>query len=162
MRLVMKKRLRPILILTLGRNRLTGINRRRQTAHTPLIAIDRIAVIVLALPKPKRDPARRRRARVPGPIVGAQIVQTARHAGGPGGERSEGVGRVAAFVRACAGGVVACNVRWGVPVDAVRVFCVRCYYAAEGGEGEAAIGTAAAAADVNAAAAAGGGDAEGG
>ena len=115
---------RLILILALGRNILTGINRRGQTPRTPLPTIHTIIVVILALPEPKLRPAHRRRALVSAPAFRVQRVQTPRHGVGP-----ERAGRqVAPAVGAGAAGVVA-GVGRGVSVDAVAVLRGRCYRA---------------------------------
>lgn len=111
---------RPILILALGRNSLTGIDRRRQTPRTPLPTIHSISVVILALPKPKLRPAHRRRALGSVPIVRVQRVQTPRHGIYPGGVRRGETGRAAAVVGAGAAGVGA-GVGRCVSVDAVAV-----------------------------------------
>ncbi len=131
--------MRPILILTLRRHRLTGTNRRRQTPHTPLITLSPITVIVVALPEPKSLPAHGRRARVAIEVRRGQGVQTARHGAYPGRIR----GRVAARVGAGAGGVVA-RVGRAVSVEAVAVLGVGDYHAGEAGEGETSSAAAAA------------------
>ena len=149
---------RAILILTLRRHGLTGINRRRQTSHTPLITINRIIIIVLALPKPKRHPAHRRRALVTVPVGTVQGVQTPRHGTYPGRVGGGAIGRVPTVVGAGAAGAVA-RVGWIGSVDAVAVLGVGDYHAGQACESETGSATAATA-NMNAAAAAGGGYSE--
>ena len=112
--------MRLILILTLGRHGLTGIDRRPQTPRTPRVAIHRVRIVVLALVEPERA-ANRRRARLAAPVVSGQETQTGVHGslpgrGGRGGKRR----RVAAFVVAGGFGVVAGVGRVGM-VGAVAV-----------------------------------------
>lgn len=143
---------RPILILTLSRNSLTGINRRGQTPRTPLPTIDSIIVVILALPEPKRRPAHRRRTLGSVPVFRVQHVQTPRHGVDPGRVGRGDIGRAASVVGAGAAWVVA-GVGRSVSVDAVAVLQIRCYHAAQVCEGDTAA-TASATAGKAAAAAA--------
>ena len=98
MSLVPKQSVRLILILTFRRDGLTCVDGGGDTSLTPLETIDGIAVIVLALPKPKLHPASRRLAQGPVPIVGVHDVEASGHAAYPGWVGREGVG--------CGGAVV--------------------------------------------------------
>ena len=112
--------IRPILILTLGRHGLTGIDRRPQTPRTPRKAVHRIRIIVLALVKSERS-ANWRRARLATPIVSGQEVQTGVHGSLPGrGVRGGKRRRIAALVVAGGFGVVA-RVRWVGMVGSIAV-----------------------------------------
>ena len=87
-----------VLILAFRRDGLARVDGGPQTPRTPVEAIDRIAVIVLALPEPKRDTARWWRALGAAPIAGVHDVEAARHARDPGRVLRKGVGRVGAVV----------------------------------------------------------------
>ena len=113
--------MRAILILTLRRHGLTGTNRLRQTSRTPPITINRIIIIVLALPKSKLHPAHRRRALVTVPVGSVQGVQTPGHGTCPGRVGGVGIGRAPAAVGAGAAGAEARVGRIGC-VDGVYAF----------------------------------------
>ena len=87
-----------VLILAFRRDGLACIDSGPQTPCTPVETIDRIAVIVLSLPEPKRHTARRWRALGPAPITSVHDVEAARHARYPGRVLRKGVGRVGAVV----------------------------------------------------------------
>ena len=87
-----------VLILAFGRDGLAGIDGGPQTPRTPVETIDRIAVIVLSLPEPKRDTARRWRALGTAPVASVHDVEAVRHAGYPGRVLRKGVGGVGAVV----------------------------------------------------------------
>lgn len=116
MSLIPNQLMRPILILTLRRNSLTSINRRRQTTRAPLPTIGPIIVVILPLVKPKRRLARGRHALGSAPACPVQRVQTTRHGAHPGGADRH----VVAVVGAGAAGFVA-GIGRDVPVDAVAV-----------------------------------------
>ena len=82
-----------VLILAFRRDGLACVDGGPQTARTPVETIDRIVVIVLALPEPKRDTARRWRALGAAPIANVHDVETVRHTGYPGRVLRVGVGR---------------------------------------------------------------------
>ena len=96
-----------VLILAFRRDGLACTDGGPQAPGAPVETVDRIAVVVLSLPEPKRDAARRGRALGPAPVAGVHDVEAARHARYPPRVHGKGVGRVAAVVAACVADVVA-------------------------------------------------------
>ena len=103
----------PVLVLAFRRHGLAGIDGGPQTPRTPVETVDRVAVVVFALPEAKRDAARRGRALGAGPIGGVHDVEAACHARYPGWVLRVGVGRVGAVVVAGVAHVVAPGGRGG-------------------------------------------------
>ena len=87
-----------VLILAFRRDGLAGIDGGAQAPRTPVETIDRVAVIVLSLPEPKRDTARRWHALGAAPVASVHDVEAVGHAGYPGRVLRKGVGRGGAVV----------------------------------------------------------------
>ena len=97
-----------VLVLAFRRDGLACVDGGPQASRTPVETIDRIVIIVLALPEPKRDTARRWRALGAAPIAHVHDVEAVRHARYPGRVLRVGVRRGGgAFVVARVADVVA-------------------------------------------------------